>query len=673
MSSLFENRIPDNLYKPLLFLFLSLLIYTVGFGQDYVSDDYSTISNVHGILQENHIEYSETVELIGERFSVQLIQQLDSKGEYLLQSEKKRINELFLNLEMNPKFILPKLKAVHLIFLQAVTRTSNILDDIDNISFFEADSFQINVENKVDLYKLTEIEQRNWWIKKLKYKTLIKHKTDSILALSDEEEINKIFNQSLQRDIDYELCKLAPFLKDQELKLIILNAFLRAYCLSFDPHSDYLSSNQQNIFISQLSTELYSSGIYFSIQGSTFYIDELSPYSHANTIKEINIGDEITGVLVNHEMLAPACISTEKLINLFYGKKTTSITIEIKSLKDDKRRIFTIPKSVISNNFNHTFHYVFKDATNEIGYIQFPSFYSKYDFDSNSSAEDLALILLDFKQRGISNIIVDLRNNGGGSIDEAVELLGYFIDYGPLFSITSKEYPDGYLFKDMKRGKVTTGKTVFLVNGLSASASELVAGTMQKYPDALIVGSSTFGKATGQNMMPLPSKKGIVLVTTIKIHSLDGSNYQVKGVEPDVVIPTYFSKPFVGEAKYDYPIRHKRIRSFREVVKRDEPIDSLKFLSSKRNSLQAIEALNDELFKKLTQHEKIPLNYYMFTDLQVEEKIDTYWPQPFDIVSLESNDAFMNESNRRINNLHDPILGETFLIFKDWLRLTKKP
>jgi carboxyl-terminal processing protease len=188
------------------------------------------------------------------------------------------------------------------------------------------------------------------------------------------------------------------------------------------------------------------------------------------------------------------------------------------------------------------------DGERKVGYFSLPGFYTQWEnTEALGCANDMAAELLKLRKEKIDGLIIDLRFNGGGSLDEALELAGIFIDAGPLSVLKEKSKPPLTL-KDENRGTIYDGPLIIMVNGFSASASELIAATLQDYNRAIVVGAPTYGKATGQIILPLanPSqlekadgKNGFVKMTIERIYRITGKSYQQRGVRPDILLPDF--------------------------------------------------------------------------------------------------------------------------------------
>ena len=675
------SKYPLNLsstgFRIFLMFFLNLLISDGIEAQNFTSHNFSLVTEVHERIKKYHVEYQEIYPLIKDRFPQKLVQQLDPKSKYLIDKDIDIIYKLAEGFNISETFTRNVLEGLHELFGQRLIETKGLLLKIEQVNFFEQDSILVSGSFDNIHYKREDSTNGRRWIQYLKNQVLQYYQRDSSLLSSTQDQINSKLNERIKFEIDTELCVIESILNS--LSKILVDRYIQAFCLSFDPHTSFISAQDESTYMDHLSSESYGTGIAYEQVGNRFYVSDIKPFSTADIISTINAGDEITGVMIGDQIKAPSCIPTNKLWNLFYGHEHRIIQLEIKSRTSARSKLYLLKKNNTRNLSNHVYSFVLKNDRLLVGYVRFPRFYAPISTGDNSSSQDLAVVLLNLKKHGIRDIILDLRNNGGGDIKEAHDLLGYFIDYGPLFSIVTNDNPSGTLYKDTKRGKLVDGKVIYLVNAASASASELVVSAVQKYPNSLVVGSETYGKATGQSIIPITlpyanGSQGIVAVTSIKIFRFDGSNYQSEGVKPDITLPTIINKNMFGESFLDNIIKHQPMRKFRPVTSRDIPLDSLRKLKSKRNSLKRIDSLNNLLKYELLTPHYISLNYNDFKrrTKRLEkfelEQIST----DFEIVSLEDDEAYLNESKKIKKNMNENlILSEVFRIFEDWKNLTE--
>ena len=184
------------------------------------------------------------------------------------------------------------------------------------------------------------------------------------------------------------------------------------------------------------------------------------------------------------------------------------------------------------------------------GYIKIPSFYTGFESSNKQGlANDVAKELYKLKKENINGLILDLRFNGGGSVEEAINLVGMFIDRGPITILKQKD-SESKTIKDYNRGSIFTKPIVVIVNSYSASASELFAAAMQDYNRAIVVGTPTFGKATGQIIIPIDDTNealGYTKITIEKFYRVTGKSHQSTGVVPDVLFPSFYDDFEIGE------------------------------------------------------------------------------------------------------------------------------
>ncbi|MDX1445252.1 S41 family peptidase, partial [Lishizhenia sp.] len=307
-------------------------------------------------------------------------------------------------------------------------------------------------------------------------------------------------------------------------------------------------------FEEHLSDEKLSYGIEFrKTKSQEISIASVAPGSPAWKSNQLHEGDillklehegkenenfECTSLSSLAEMLQS--FSAEKKTK-FTFKKTNGETIEVELEKGD----IQVSDNIISS-------YIL-DGEEKIGYIYLPSFYTNDDFYflPNGCANDLAKELLQLKREGIEGLVLDLRDNGGGSLLEAIRLVGSFINFGGV-TIIDERADERYTLKDPSRGYIFEKPLVIMINQFSASASELFAAAMQDQNRGVVVGCTSFGKSTMQNILPLERsgeylENHFVKVTTGAFYRIDGNTHQNKGVVPDVVIPHPFQNIPISE------------------------------------------------------------------------------------------------------------------------------
>lgn len=323
--------------------------------------------------------------------------------------------------------------------------------------------------------------------------------------------------------------------------------YFDALASAFDPHTQYMPPEEKQQFESQLSTQGYYFG--FSLDRNSHdetEIVKLVPGSPAWRCGDLNKGDVL--VKLAWEDSAPVDLTGSdpgEVSDLLShtGSKLLHLTVR---KANGLEKTVSLSREKIKNEENTVKGFILKGES-RIGYIYLPDFYTSMNGSGGSCANDVAKEIVKLKKENMEGLILDLRFNGGGSLQEALDMAGIFIDEGPLTIIREKTGRPSAL-KDVNKGTIYDGPMVVLVNGQSASASELLSAVLQDYSRAVIVGSTTYGKGTAQVIMPVDTtgsannvqEYGFVKVTTSKFYRVSGRTTQNTGVIPDVTLPDLF-------------------------------------------------------------------------------------------------------------------------------------
>lgn len=358
----------------------------------------------------------------------------------------------------------------------------------------------------------------------------------------------------------------------------LFDIYTNVFASRFDPHSNYLSPKNSESFDIQMSLELQGIGAVLSAKDDKITIRELTPGGPAAKSGQLKIKDQILGVAQGKdgEMVDIVGWRLDKAVELIRGKKGTLVRLLVEPangmdppreivLERDKIALEEQAASAHVETLQHDGH------TLRIGVIDLPSFYldmtgavsGKEDYRSTS--RDVQKLLEDLKKDKVDGVVLDLRNNGGGSLFEAVATVGLFIDEGPVVQVS---YANGSVRNevDNSKGKIYDGPLAVLINHGSASASEIFAGAIQDYGRGLIIGNSSYGKGTVQTVMDLnrfvPDNQqalGEVKFTIAMFHRVTGSSTQLKGVVPDVELAELIPQEEVGEVSEKHALPWKQI------------------------------------------------------------------------------------------------------------------
>ncbi|MBC7935078.1 MAG: PDZ domain-containing protein [Rhizobacter sp.] len=328
--------------------------------------------------------------------------------------------------------------------------------------------------------------------------------------------------------------------------------YLNSIAWCYDPHSSYMNLGKKDEFETEMSASEYSIG--FEIEEndkSEAVISFLQPGGSAWRSGQLHKGDILVAVKIGTAFKNITDISDDEMEEALGGTARAETEIKIRTVAGETK-IVKLAKEKISNEEDVVKSYVLQGTAN-IGYIDLPGFYSRETGEAKAKgpnydgcANDVSKEIVKLKKDSIAGLILDLRYNGGGSIWEAMQLAGIFIDIGPVASMKDRDGNVQFL-KDPNRGTIYDGPLMVLINGASASASEFVAAVLQDYNRAVIVGGTTYGKGTAQTIKPMdttihPNKKyeDFVKVTGEKFYRVNGSTTQWKGVEPDIALPDMY-------------------------------------------------------------------------------------------------------------------------------------
>lgn len=360
----------------------------------------------------------------------------------------------------------------------------------------------------------------------------------------------------------------------------VFGIFLNAFAMSLDPHSDYMGPDELEEF--RINTRLSLEGIGAVLRSEDGFttIQSLVPGGAAALSGQIKVDDKIVAVTQTAQKTdAPVDVidmDLRDVVKMIRGKEGTEVKLTI--MRDVKgqnvQKIVTLKRQKVqltdraAKSHLHVVEFNEGGVTKQIkvGVIVLPSFYMDFEGrekkqkEFKSSSVDMLREINHLKSKGVDAIIVDLRNNGGGALDESVNVTGLFIPKGPVVQVRGGDGSVAVL-ADKDPMVAWDGPLAVMINRQSASASEIFAGAIQDYGRGLIIGDShTFGKGTVQNLNDISEKLGAVKVTISKFYRPGGASTQLRGVESDLVLPDLMDEIEVGEKFYDYALPWEKIK-----------------------------------------------------------------------------------------------------------------
>lgn len=475
------------------------------------------------------------------------------------------------------------------------------------------------------------------------------------------------------------------------------NDYLSAITWCYDPHSDYMSADTKTIFDTEMSGLEYSAG--FEVDENDkgeWIISYLMPGGAAWRNGELHKGDMILKIKSGDKPeLILSETNPERLSGILESSSNEKIIITVRTLTGLQKAV-QLEKEKITDEEGIVKSYVLS-GSKKIGYITLPGFYVKEGEESegNGCSNDLAKEIVKLKKDSIAGLILDLRYNGGGSLGEALELAGIFINEGSLASTKDKTSKVHFL-RDRNRGTIYDGPLVVMVNSMTASASELVSAVLQDYHRALIVGSPTYGKGSSQVILPLDTTGNFsktikydsyVKVTQGKFYRIDGSTIQWKGVIPDIELPDIYS---IDRFREKGTISSLLPDNSKPALYNALPVINFEELKSKSHARVNTNATFSTIskftnwFQEQIDVKSIPLQwnayaaYYenvtnMFKAIDADSLENTVFSAANN--SMDKEREVLNTSQSKAVNgirikqiLNDAYIAESYKIMQDWLK-----
>ncbi|MBB3329936.1 carboxyl-terminal processing protease [Halomonas campaniensis] len=352
----------------------------------------------------------------------------------------------------------------------------------------------------------------------------------------------------------------------------VFGLFMAAVTSSIDPHSEYLSPRQGESFDIQMRLSLEGIGALLQSDGEYVKVASLVPGGPADRAGALEPADRIIAVGQEAgEMVNVVGMRLDNVVDLIRGPKGSVVRLDVvpaQAVDMTRSKVVEITRDTVNLEDQAARGEVIEiereDGIHRIGSIKIPTFYVDFDAwqageeEFRSTTRDVAREIERLKAEGVEGIVLDLRNNGGGALQEANSLIGLFIDRGPTVQVRDARGRIS-LYGDTEAGAIYDGPLGVLVNRLSASASEIFAGAIQDYGRGLVMGTPTFGKGTVQTLNEL--SHGQIKLTRAKFYRISGDSTQHRGVEPDIIFPSLIDPALIGESSLDNALDWDTVRS----------------------------------------------------------------------------------------------------------------
>lgn len=445
--------------------------------------------------------------------------------------------------------------------LRANERIDSILAQLDKglpkFDFNKNESLELDREDSD--WPQTAADADDLWRKRLKSDILNLRLTNK----KTEEEIGKLLLRRYKG-----LAKRLEQQRSDDVFELYMNSLTRLY----DPHSNYLSQRALERFNMSMSLSLEGIGAVLQIEDEYTKVARLVAGGPADRSGKLKPNDKIVAVGQGEkgEMVDVIGWRLDDVVELIRGSANTFVRLEtIPTDGDGSHRTITIKRSKVKLEDQAAKKAVFEfsdgSETYKVGVINLPTFYIDFeayrqrDPNYKSTTRDVAKLIDELQREKVDGIVLDLRNNGGGSLQEATMLTDLFIDQGTVVQIRHANEQISRHNRSRSRA-MYRGPLIVLINRLSASASEIFAGAIQDYKRGLVVGNQSFGKGTVQTMTPL-KKEGQLKITQSKFYRVSGDSTQHAGVSPDIAMPQLIDSEAVGESVYDTALPWDRIHA----------------------------------------------------------------------------------------------------------------
>ncbi|WP_147678520.1 carboxy terminal-processing peptidase [Algibacter pacificus] len=539
--------------------------------------DKKLIELITFVIENGHFDPIDFDDAFSEELFSDYLEIVDPVKRYFYASDYKEFSKYKTSLDDQLKNVdISFFNLVHQRVLERIEEVKEIYRDI------LAKPFDYTIDEDLDTnYEYTEFvknkrEMKDRWRKQLKFSTLSNYddiyeeekrakEKDPEYVMKTDEVIEKEAREATLKSLDIYFNDSVDDLNRDDWFAVYLNTIVE----EFDPHTYYLAPRGKEDFDQRMSGKLEGIGARLQKRMDYIKIVELISGGPAWKSKLLEVEDVILKVKQEDEDVAVDIVGMRigDAIKYIKGPKGTKVTLTIKRM-DGTIKDVTITRDVVELMETYAKSSIVEKDGLRFGVIDLPSFYVDFkDYKNINAAKDVKNEIIRLKKDGIDGLVLDLRNNGGGSLPTVVDMAGLFVKEGPVVQVRGTGQEKEVL-RDTDKSISWDGPMVVLVNEISASASEIMAAAMQDYKRAIIIGGKqTYGKGTVQNVIDLNNvlrnnsggDLGAIALTTKKYYRINGGSVQLEGVKSDVEVPGRFSYIEVGEKDKDNPLPYDEI------------------------------------------------------------------------------------------------------------------
>lgn len=651
------------------------------------------------VLERGHYEPRPIDDVFSQDVYEAFIKNLDPLKRFFLASDINEFNSYKTQIDDQIKQKdLAFFNLVYERFVQRMDEVREIYPDILEKPFDYTVPEEINTDYDALEYVVNKAELKERWRLQLKFSALTTY-YDSIetqKSLEEKEadsedneektekkslaEIEADARETTKKSLD-EYFEFSADLVRKDYFAMYLNTIME----TFDPHTNYFAPPDKDRFDTAMSGKLEGIGARLQKKNDYITIVEIISGGPAWRSDELKVGDAILRVKQEGDEEGTSIIGMriDDAVKLIKGPKGTEVTLTIRHV-DGSIEDKTLVRDVVELEETYAKSSIIKHNEDVFGLIDLPSFYfDMQNYQERNAASDVKKEILRLKEEGMTGLVLDLRNNGGGSLRTAVDITGFFVDKGPVVQVASSGSTQ--VLRSQSNEIIWDGPLVILVNEISASASEILAAALQDYNRAIVIGSKqTYGKGTVQNMIDLNEwlrnsnvdDLGAVKITSQKFYRINGGSTQLEGVKSDIVIPDRYSYFDLGERDYDNPLPYDKIKpanykQWKGTLDLNKAITKSNLRIKENEHIKLIDE-NAKWLKQQRDNNQISLNYETYKadmntrkeELERYEVMDDYNNNmefnalPHEIREMEQDTTLAEKRNRWYKNLKKDIYVE---------------
>lgn len=644
------------------------------------------------ILDREHFDARDINDTFSKEVHASYLEALDPQKRYFYASDIAQLNTYIYDLDdqiLNKDLTFFELSQS--ILAKRIKEAEGFYEELLEKPFDFSKNDSIDVDFDQLNYAKDKEQIISRWRKRLKFTTLstyydkIEEQKTTIENDPDAEEKSNAELEAEAREITKTSIKeYFDFTNDLEMK-DWFSVYINSIVVAYDPHTYYFAPKDKDRFDISMSGKLEGIGARLSKKNDYIKIVEVISGGPAWRGEEVEVGDVILKVKQEKEKEAISIVGMrlDDAVSLIKGPKGTKVTLTLRRVSGAVEDV-TITRDVVELEETYAKSSLVEKDNHLFGLINLPKFYfNTQDYKQRNAASDVEKEIQYLKEKNIEGLIIDLRNNGGGSLQTVVDIAGLFIKKGPVVQVKRRNGSTQVL-NDEDPSLLWDGPLVIMVNELSASASEILAAAMQDYKRAIIIGSKqTYGKGTVQNIIDLNrlyrnssiGDLGAIKITTQKFYRVNGGSTQLEGVKSDIIVPDQYSYIDIGEKDQENPLPYDKIApanyeewqitNYKEIIDRSRERmkensqlqlieENAKWISERRNTEQF--SINFDNYKQNIADNEEKVAYF--------EKIKNYQSNikfnslPYEIALFEKDTVLSSKRSRWHKNLSTDVYVE---------------